>query len=91
MKVGYARVSTLEQNLDLQLQALNKADCEIIFQEKVSGANRQRPEFQRMLDHLRLDFFETTLMCSPLMSPLMCSPGVPRVFTANVDISEHNW
>ena len=53
MKIGYARVSTLEQNLDLQLQALKKAGCKKIFREKVSGASRHRPEFQRMLDQLR--------------------------------------
>jgi DNA invertase Pin-like site-specific DNA recombinase len=53
MKIGYARVSTLEQNLDLQLLALKKGGCKKIFQEKVSGASRQRPEFQRMLDQLR--------------------------------------
>jgi DNA invertase Pin-like site-specific DNA recombinase len=53
MKIGYARVSTLEQHLDLQLQALKKAGCTKIFREKVSGASRHRPEFQRMLDHLR--------------------------------------
>jgi DNA invertase Pin-like site-specific DNA recombinase len=53
MKIGYARVSTLEQHLDLQLQALKKDGCKKIFREKVSGASRQRPEFQRMLDQLR--------------------------------------
>ena len=53
MKIGYARVSTREQNLDLQLKALKKAGCAKIFREKVSGAVRQRPEFQRMLDQIR--------------------------------------
>ena len=53
MKIGYARVSTVEQNLDMQLQALKKGGCQKIFREKVSGASRQRPEFQRMLDQLR--------------------------------------
>lgn len=53
MKIGYARVSTLDQNLDLQLQALKKAGCQKIFREKVSGASRQRPEFQRMLEQIR--------------------------------------
>ena len=53
MKIGYARVSTLEQNLDLQLRALEKAGCKKIFREKVSGANRDRPQFQRMLDQIR--------------------------------------
>jgi len=55
MKIGYARVSTLDQNLDLQLQTLKKAGCQKIFREKVSGASRQRPEFQKMLDQLRED------------------------------------
>jgi DNA invertase Pin-like site-specific DNA recombinase len=45
MKIGYARVSTLEQDLDLQLRALEKAGCKKIFREKVSGANRERPSF----------------------------------------------
>jgi DNA invertase Pin-like site-specific DNA recombinase len=53
MNIGYARVSTLDQNLDLQLQVLRKAGCKKIFREKVSGASRERPEFQRMLDQLR--------------------------------------
>lgn len=53
MKIGYARVSTQEQNLDLQLKALKKVGCQKIFREKVSGASRQRPEFQRMLDQIR--------------------------------------
>jgi hypothetical protein len=55
MKIGYARVSTLDQNLDLQLQALKKAGCHRIFQEKISGSNPNRPEFRRMLDHIRED------------------------------------
>jgi DNA invertase Pin-like site-specific DNA recombinase len=54
MKIGYARVSTLEQNLDLQLQALERAGCGKIFREKVSGSNRERPQFQRMLDQIRV-------------------------------------
>jgi DNA invertase Pin-like site-specific DNA recombinase len=54
MKIGYARVSTLEQNLDLQLQALKKAGCRRIFQEKISAGTRNRPEFQRMLDQIRV-------------------------------------
>jgi len=55
MKIGYARVSTQEQHLDLQLQALKQAGCKRIFREKVSGASRQRPEFLRMLDQIRED------------------------------------
>jgi DNA invertase Pin-like site-specific DNA recombinase len=54
MNIGYARVSTLDQNLDLQIQANRKAGCKKIFREKVSGVSRERPEFQRMLDQLRI-------------------------------------
>ena len=51
--MGYARVSSVEQNLDLQLRALEKAGCKKIFREKASGAKRERPQFERMLDQLR--------------------------------------
>lgn len=53
VKIGYARVSTTDQNLELQLAALNKAGCGRIYQEKISGAKRERPELQRLLDQLR--------------------------------------
>ena len=53
MKIGYARVSTLDQKLELQLDTLKKAGCQRIFREKISGARRQRPEFLRLLDQLR--------------------------------------
>ena len=55
MKIGYARVSTTDQNLDLQLTALKEAGCGRIYQEKISGAKRDRPELQRLLDQLRPD------------------------------------
>lgn len=53
MRVGYARVSTDDQNLDMQLDALRDAGCERVFQEHASGKNTERPELQRMLDVLR--------------------------------------
>jgi len=55
MKIGYARVSTQDQKLDLQLKALESAGCQEIFREKASGATRTRPEFQRMFDQIRSD------------------------------------
>jgi DNA invertase Pin-like site-specific DNA recombinase len=53
MRIGYARVSTLDQKLDLQTQALREAGCKKIFREKISGASRERPELNRMLDQIR--------------------------------------
>lgn len=53
MKIGYARVSTLEQNLDMQKDALKKAGCEMIFEEKVSTRKANRPERERMMNILR--------------------------------------
>jgi DNA invertase Pin-like site-specific DNA recombinase len=53
MKFGYARVNTLDQNLDMQLDALKQAGCEKIFEEKISGKRDDRPELIRLLDQLR--------------------------------------
>ena len=53
MNIGYTRVSTRDQNLDLQLKALKKVGCQKIFREKVSGVTRHRPELQRVLDQVR--------------------------------------
>lgn len=53
MKIGYARVSTADQSLDMQMDALNAAGCERIYTEKASGAKDDRIELQRALDSLR--------------------------------------
>ena len=53
MLIGYARVSTDEQNLDLQLSALKQADCEQIYTDKVSGTKANRPGLTEALSHLR--------------------------------------
>lgn len=53
MNIGYARVSTREQNLDLQKDALQKAGCIEIFEEKVSGAGKERPQLARLIEQLR--------------------------------------
>jgi DNA invertase Pin-like site-specific DNA recombinase len=52
-KIGYSRVSTIDQNLDRQLEALQEAGCEIIYQEKVTGMKMERPELQKMLSELQ--------------------------------------
>lgn len=49
MKIGYARVSTDEQNPDLQITALKNAGCELIYVDKASGAKFERLEFQKAL------------------------------------------
>ncbi len=51
--IGYARVSTRGQDLGAQRATLREAGCTRIFEEKISGAKRERPELGRLLDHLR--------------------------------------
>lgn len=53
MLVGYARVSTQDQDPALQLDALKAAGCEKVFTEKASGAQRERPQLQAALDYMR--------------------------------------
>lgn len=55
MKIGYARVSTRDQNLNLQIEALENAGCDKIYKEKISGSTKSRPELDKMLEHLRKD------------------------------------
>jgi len=49
---GYARVSTEEQNLDRQLDALRKYDVDHIYNEKITGTKKNRPELAKMLDRM---------------------------------------
>lgn len=53
MKLGYARVSTDTQETHLQMDALTRAKCHRIYQEKASGATAERPELMRLLDNAR--------------------------------------
>ena len=54
MRIGYARVSTEDQNLALQKDALEKADCEQIYTDTVSGTKARRPGLEDALSHLRI-------------------------------------
>lgn len=53
MKIGYARVSTHDQNLNAQLDALKTAGAEKIFKEKITGSKRERPQLEKLLEQLR--------------------------------------
>ena len=55
MKIGYARVSTEEQHLELQTEALKDAGADRIFQEKISSRKSDRPELNRAFEYLRED------------------------------------
>ena len=52
-KIGYARVSSTGQSLEVQLDKLNLAGCDKIYHEKQSGKTAERPEFQKCMNYLR--------------------------------------
>lgn len=53
VKIGYARVSTLDQNLDLQRDALTKAGCEKVIVDTISGVTTARPGLEKVKEQLR--------------------------------------
>jgi len=50
MNIGYARVSTTEQNTTLQRDSLQAVECQRIYEESASGSSKERPELQECLD-----------------------------------------
>ena len=61
MKIGYARVSTSDQNLDRQIEALKNSGVQKIFEEKISGKNIERPQLKALLDYIHDDDVVTVL------------------------------
>ena len=55
MLLGYARVSKLDQNLNRQSDQLKSIGCELIFEEKITGTKKERPELDRLLNYIRQD------------------------------------
>jgi DNA invertase Pin-like site-specific DNA recombinase len=53
MLIGYARVSTQDQNLELQIEALRAAGCEKIYEDRVSGSRAERPGLSQAMEALR--------------------------------------
>src|ERR1700738_4989387 len=53
MLIGYARVSTQDQNLDMQIEALTKAGCKKVFEDKISGSRAERPGLIKAQESLR--------------------------------------
>lgn len=53
MLIGYARVSTQDQNLDLQQDALRNAGCKKIYEDKISGSRAERPGLTKVMEQLR--------------------------------------
>ncbi|MYA78929.1 MAG: recombinase family protein, partial [Acidobacteriia bacterium] len=53
MRIGYSRVSTVDQDPELQIAALNDARCDRVYTEHASGNSRKRPEFDRLFESLR--------------------------------------
>lgn len=55
MIIGYARVSTKDQNLGAQIEALQASGCKKVYSEKLSGKSRKRPELEKLMEQLRPD------------------------------------
>jgi DNA invertase Pin-like site-specific DNA recombinase len=51
--IGYARVSSLSQNLDAQIDSLKQEGCERVFTDKISGTTKERPGWNELMNYIR--------------------------------------
>ncbi|WP_458645792.1 recombinase family protein [Pseudomonas savastanoi] len=85
MKIGYARVSTRDQNLDLQLDALKRAGCERIYQDVASGSKTARPALDELLGQVRAGDVLVVTICNRNGLDLQSSrfsTGIDCVYTS---------
>jgi predicted site-specific integrase-resolvase len=78
MIVGYARVSTIDQTPQLQIDALKASKCKPIYVEQKSGKNMNRPELTRCLDTLTTDLAMRTSVRRACTKAQHLSIGCPR-------------
>lgn len=94
MLIGYARVSTQDQNLDRQLDQLKVAGCERIYQEKITGAKRSRPELAKLLENIRTGdviVIADLTRLSRSTKDLLYLVGELEAKKANVKSLKENW
>ncbi|MDD2736264.1 MAG: recombinase family protein [Desulfuromonadaceae bacterium] len=92
-RVGYARVSSRDQNLDSQIDMLTATGCEKIFEDKISGVKESRPEWDRLLEFLRpgdtIVVAELSRMTRSLMHLLSLVKKFERQGIEIVSLREH--
>lgn len=92
-RIGYARVSSRDQNLDSQMDMLTKAGCEKIFADKASGSKESRPGWDRLLEFLRtgdtIVVAELSRMTRSLMHMLSLVNELERKGVQIVSLREH--
>ena len=91
MKLGYARVSTEDQRLDIQRARLKEAGCGKLFEEKISGAARARPAFEQLLQEVRADNILVVTRLARSTAELLRIAEVIREKDAGLQSLEEPW
>ena len=89
MKLDYARVSTEDQRLDLQRARLNEVGCGRLFEEKISGAARQRPALEQLLREMRANDILVVTVSIGLRDRRPSCCGSPRPSLINPQVCSH--